>query len=330
MPANLTPQYRRAEEKYRQSQTPQARVESLQEMLRLIPKHKGTDRLQGELRAKLKEAREELLSEGAGGSSGRSVRIPRQGAGTVVLIGAPNAGKSRLLAALTGATPEIAPYPYTTREPCAGMMPWEDVRVQLVDTPPIAPQHVEPWLINLLRSADLAVLCMSGSDDDAPDATLAVLDELRQRKVILSDQSGFDEENFSIIHINTLLAVTHSTDPDVSLRLEMLTESSQVPLPFPVLPVELESGEGLENLRARIGSSLRVMRIYTRKPGQETEPDPIVLPVGGNVEDLAEKIHHDLARQVKQAKVWSRNGAMPRTVSRDCELHDGDLVELYC
>lgn len=330
MPANLTPQYRRAEEKYRQSQTPQARVESLQEMLRLIPKHKGTDRLQGELRARLKEAREELLSEGAGGASGRSIRIPRQGAGTVVLIGAPNAGKSRLLSAFTGASPEIAPYPYTTREPHAGMMCWEDIRVQLVDTPPIAPQHVEPWLINLLRSADLAVLCMNGSDDDAPDATLAVLDELRQRKVILSDQSGFDEEHFSIVHIKTLLAVTHSTAPDASVRIEMLTESSPAPLPFPAIPVELETGLGLEDLRTRIGASLPIMRIYTRKPGKETEPDPIVLPVGGNVEDLAEKIHHDLARQVKQAKVWSRSGAMPRTVSRDCELHDGDLVELYC
>jgi ribosome-interacting GTPase 1 len=330
MPANLTPQYRRAEEKYRRSQTPQARVECLQEMLRLIPKHKGTDRLQGELRARLKEAREELLSEGAGASSGRSFRIARQGAGTAVLIGAPNAGKSRLLSVLTGANPEVAPYPYTTREPQAGMMPWEDVRVQLIDTPPIAPHHVEPWLINLLRSADLAVLCFNGSDDDAPDGTRAVIDELRHRKVILSDVSGFDEDNFSIVHIKTILAVTHSTDLDVSLRVEMLTSSSNVPLTFPVLPVELETGEGVDSLRTSIGTSLPIMRIYTRKPGQARDPAPIVLPVGGCVEDLAEKIHHDLARQLKQAKVWSRNATMPRTVSRDCELSDGDLVELYC
>ena len=133
MPANLTPQYKKAEEEYRRAQTPEEEVRCLERMLQEIPKHKGTDKLQAELKAKISKARSECEhAKKAGKKGGVSHKIPRQGAGRVAIIGGPNAGKSQLLASLTRATPEIAPYPYTTREPHPGMMPWEDVQVQLI------------------------------------------------------------------------------------------------------------------------------------------------------------------------------------------------------
>jgi len=201
MPANLTPQYQKAEQEYRRAQTSQEKIDCLQEMLKQIPKHKGTEKLQADLKSRLKEAKSELQAEKQAPRKGVSYRIPRQGAGQVILLGGSNAGKSRLLAELTNAQPEVAAYPFTTREPMPGMMPWEDVKVQLIDTPPITDSHIEPYLTGMVRSADLVLLCMDGSSDDAPEETAGVIGQLESRKTFFSDRTGFDEDNFSIVRV---------------------------------------------------------------------------------------------------------------------------------
>src|SRR5688572_2380924 len=121
MPANLTPQYAKAEEEYKQAKTPEERLACLKTMYSLMPKHKGTEKLQAELKAKMKELKEEAEQQKKSGKKGVSYKIPKQGAGQVILLGGPNVGKSRLLSRLTKATPEVAAYPFTTREPQPGM-----------------------------------------------------------------------------------------------------------------------------------------------------------------------------------------------------------------
>lgn len=328
MPANLTPQYLRAEEKYRQAQSPQARVECLERMLQLIPRHKGTDRLQGELRARLKELRRELAAGQKTSKTGRSIWIPRQGAGMVVIIGGPNAGKSRLLKELTGASPEVAPYPFTTRVPQAGMMAWEDLQVQLIDTPPFTPGVVENTTLSFIRSADLVVLCMDGSEDDAISITARLIEDLTLRKTCLSTVNGFDSDDFSIVHVKTFCVVTRADEAETSLRLELLQQS--VSLPFPARLVELERPEEISQLRRHIGNALPIIRVYPRRPGEaHPDPSPITLPIGATVVDLAEEIHLELAARVKFAKVFRESSLSGKTVQRDHLLCDRDVVELY-
>jgi uncharacterized protein len=328
MPANLTPQYSKAEEAYRRAQTAQERVDCLEQMLTLIPKHKGTEKLQADLKTRLKEAREEVQVEKSAPKTAKSYRIPRQGAGSVIVIGAPNSGKSRVLKDLTNAQPEVAPYPFTTREPLPGMLTWEDVHVQLIDTPPITEHHIEPYLTGFVRSADAVLLCFDGSSDDAPEQTAAVLQQLQSRKTRLAAATGFDEEDLSIVHVRTLLVVTRGDDPDAATRLEFLREL--VPCPFRVLSVELDRAESVAALRSAVYDALDVIRVYTKKPGKPADyADPYTIPRGGTVEDLALKVHQDLAASLKYAKVWMPDGSGGQSIGRDHVLTDRDLVELH-
>jgi len=327
MPANLTPQYQKAEAEYRRAQSAEERSACLERMLQLIPKHKGTERLQADLKSRLKEARAEAHAEKAAPKGTRSYRIPRQGAGTVILVGAPNSGKSRLLKELTSAHPEVAAYPFTTREPLPGMMRWKDVVVQLVDTPPVTAHHIEPYLTGFVRSADAVVLCMDGSSDDAPQETLEVLNQLASRKARLASHTGFDEEDMTIVNVRTLLAITHAADPDVQVRRDMFHELSGSKLE--TLTVEFDDPSTIEPLQSAIYQMLGVMRLYTKRPGKPADHEsPFTLPIGGTVEELAELVHRDLAVALKHARIWG-NAGEGVTVGREHILADGDVVELH-
>ena len=246
----------------------------------------------------------------------------------MIVIGAPNSGKSRVLQELTNAQPEVAAYPFTTREPLPGMMDWEDVHVQLIDTPPITEHHIEPNLTGFVRSADAVLLCFDGSSDDAPDETAAVIEQLKSRKTQLDTFSGLDEDDLSIVHVRTLLVVTRAGDADAGTRLEFLHEL--VPCPFTAVKVELDRAELVAALRTATYDALHVIRAYTKKPGKPAVfADPYTIPRGGAVEDLAPKVHQDLAATLKYARIWAADGTGGQTVGRDHVLSDRDVVELH-
>src|SRR5262245_34691231 len=199
MPANLTPQYKKAEAEYRHAQSPEEELRCLELMLREIPKHKGTDKLQAELKAKISKAKSEVEHHKKAGKKGHhGPQIQRQGAGRATIIGGPNAGKSQLLAKLTRATPEVAPYPLTTREPQPGMMPWEDVLVQLVDTPPITADVLDPSILGLIRGSDLVLLMADVGNDDGIEALPPVLERLNGTKTRLGKETHLDEEDIGL------------------------------------------------------------------------------------------------------------------------------------
>lgn len=327
--ANLTPQYLKAQDEYRRAATPEDEVRWLEIMLREIPKHKSSEKLQSELKQKLSKAKQAAEVERRTGKKGHSVRIPRQGAGTAVLLGGPNAGKSSLLRAMTRATPEVAPYPYTTRAPLPGMMTWQDVFVQLIDTPPITVDLLEPYLQGLIRSADLALLLIDLGTDDGISECQDVFDRLAQTKTRLARQSHLDEDDLGLSYTRTF-AVPNKIDlPDAATRLELLHELC--PLDFPEFPISAEHGAGLEPLREAIYHALNVIRVYTKVPSSK-EADrsrPFTLHRGGTVLDLAELIHRDFPEKLKFARVWGRHVHDATPVKGDHVLDDQDVVELH-
>jgi len=304
MPANLPPQYLKVEDEYRKAPTPEKRLEKLRELFRLLPKHKGTEKLQSDLKQKMSQLKEEQ-ERGKGGSkkAGLSHHVPREGAGQVMLIGPPNAGKSTLLAALTSARPEIAPYPYTTRVPQPGIMKWEDVPVQLVDLPAISPEFVEPWLPDVIRAADAALLVADLASDDVADATLSVIERLEQRHTELVGELPFDVEDESIRHLKTVMTAAKLDADQARDRLEIVRELFEPR--FPLVAVSAQTGEGLETVRAATYHLLGVLRVYTKVPGKAADRSrPFTLPIGSTVLDLAREIHRDFEHSLKSARIW--------------------------
>lgn len=329
MAANLTPQYLKAEEEYRRAATTEDEIKWLEVMLREMPKHKASEKMQSDLKTKISKAKKDLEVERKSGKKGTSVRIPRQGAGTVVILGGPNAGKSRLLAALTRATPEVAPYPFTTRTPTPGMMPWEDVSVQLIDTPPITEDYLESYMQGMIRGADAAILMVDLGADEGIEQCQALLDRLNGTKTRLAAKSCLDEEDVGLSYTQTLFVPNKIDDPEASVRLELLHE--MLPVEFPEFVISAELGQGLDQLKETIYRSLDVVRVYTKTPTAK-EPDmtrPFTLRRGSTLADLAGMIHKDFVDKLKSARIWGTAVHDASTVKPDYVLHDRDVAELH-
>ncbi len=328
MPANLPPQYSKAEEEFRKATTPADRLEKLRELFRLLPKHKGTEKLQSDFKQKISRVRDEMEGAKSGKKGGVGHSVPHDGAGQVVLVGAPNVGKSALLAALTSARPEVAPYPGPPAAPYPGMMAWEDVRVQLVDLPPLSADFMEAWVPSVVRAADAALLVVDLADDDLVESAEAALARLEQVHTELVGVLPYESGDESLRHLRTLLTGNKLDFPGAGERWDFVRE--WVGERFPTLAVSASSGEGLDALRRATYDLLGVLRVYTKIPGRPVDrTKPFTLPIGSTVVDLAREVHRDFEQSLKFARIWGEGVFEGQTVKRDHELHDADVVELH-
>jgi ribosome-interacting GTPase 1 len=329
MAVNLPPQYHDAEAEYKRARTPDEKLAALKKMWVILPKHKASEKVQAILKTKISEVTDEIEAVKAGPKKATaSYKIPRQGAGTIVFLGGPNAGKSSLLRKLTKATPEVAPYPFTTREPVPGMMDWEDVRVQLIDLPPITADFYEPYVTDFARAADAAALVVDLADDDGPFAAETVLERLAERNLHLVGTPPATGDDPTVFHVRSLLVANKMDADGAADRLDILRE--MIADRLPILPVSVEKGDAMSDLRTRLFGLLHAIRIYAKPPGKPADMTaPFTISEGGTVLDFAEKVHSDLAEGLKSAKVWGSAQFDGQTVKRDHVLRDRDVVELH-
>ncbi len=335
MPANLSPEYKAAEAAFRAARDPRERLECLREMLRTIPKHKGTERLQADIKGRIKDLSEDLEGGGArkggGRPSGPAIVVRPEGAAQVALLGPPNSGKSSLHARLTGSNAHVAPYPFTTQFPEPGMMPHDDVLIQLVDLPPLAAEHPVPWLAAALQGADAALLVVDPPDAacvEAVQATIALLAEKRVTLAARWDDAAPEDDPFAR-RLPTLMLANKSdlvADPEAELR----TFRELGGFAWPALAVSAATGHNLGGIGAFLFEKLGLVRVYPKAPGHAPDKGkPFTLRRGQTVDDLARLIHNDMARSLKYARLWGHSSFEGQHVGHDHVLADGDVVELH-
>jgi len=336
MPANLSPEYKTAEAAYRSAREPRERLLLLREMLRVIPKHKGTEHLQADIKARIKDLTAELGSARKGGGHGGPALVIRpEGAAQIALLGPPNAGKSLLHARLTGSGAHDAPYPFTTQYPEPGMMPQADVHFQLIDLPAVSSLHPVPWLASTLQMADAALLVVDPGEPSCVEQLQDLHAVLRERRVSLTERwdasdgvpSG-DEDPFGL-RLPTLLLV-NKVEHIVNLAAELDALRELAAVPYPMLAVSAATGRGLAEIGPWLFEHRGIVRIYTKTPGHPADKErPFTLRRGQTVRDAARLVHQDLARTVRYARVFGHAGFDAQQVGPDHPLADGDIVELH-
>ncbi|HHY32455.1 MAG TPA: TGS domain-containing protein [Firmicutes bacterium] len=326
MPANLTPQYLEAEQAFKEAKTIPEKIAALEEMLAVIPKHKGTEKLQADIKRRLAKLRDESERKAKTGRQDPFL-VERHGAGQVALVGFPNSGKSALVGALTRAKVTVADYPFSTVLPVAGMMEFEDIWIQLVDMPPVTSGEMPPGMAGALRNADALLIVADASSDDCLDQLEDVLSLLGEKR-ILRDATELEAGARGHTLEDCMVVATKTDLPRAQDNLAIIRE--YLPPGLEMVPASVRSAESLEGLRRRVFELLGIIRIYTKVPGQPPDMgQPFVLKKGSTVLDMAAAVHRDFPSRLKSARIWGSARFDGQSVPRDYVLHDRDVVELH-
>jgi hypothetical protein len=324
MPANLTPDYLKAEKAFRQAKTAPEKIAALEEMLATIPKHKGTEKMQADIKHRIAKVRSAATQARGKGGGVDVFFVEKQGAGQVALVGTPNAGKSSLVAAVSHAKVKVAPYPYATHAPVPGMMSFEDIQIQLVDLPPVSAEGLVPGMTGTLRNADILMICLDLSAGDVLEQVEVCLRVLEAKGLVREGREAPE----GAIAKRTIFVGTKADAPRAKDNLEALRGLRTDLEPF--VATSAETREGLEDLGKRLFAMLDVVRVYSKEPGKPPDlRQPFIVPRGSTVMDLAETIHRELAQNLKRARIWGGGKYDGQAVQRDHVLADKDVIELH-
>ena len=338
MPANLSPEYRDAEAAFRKAGDSKERLECLREMLRTIPKHKGTDHLQADLKTRIKNLTEEVQGEKRGANRTGPVHVIRpEGAAQIALLGPPNTGKSSLHHALTGSHATVGPYPYTTHEPQPGMLAFEDVHFQLIDLPPVSPEHPLPWIGNALQPSDGGLVVVDLNEPDCLDQVNAVIDQLKGRRITLLEKWGSDNQDLDEDEIGDpfaielpILLIAMKCDLVENIEEELVVFQELLGSGFPTLALSVSDPTGLQRLGHWLFDALEVVRVYTKAPGRPADTErPFTVRAGDTVLDVARLVHREMALTLRFARIWGETHFDGQQVGREQVVKDGDILELH-
>jgi len=328
MPANLPPQYFEKEKELKKAKSPQEKIAILEELLAIVPKHKGTEKLQALLKTKISKLKTQGQKSPAAARHAATFQVEKTGAGQVVVIGSPNTGKSSLIKALTNANPEIADYPFTTRLPSPAMMPYENIQIQLVDMPPITQDYCEFWQAELIKTADAVMLVLDLSVPDPADDYLTLLAKLEEKRIGLFPPKHPIPDDRQQFMKKTMIVANKNDHPRARENLEEI--KSFIDPGFIPISVSIYKEDTLEHLREQIYILLDVIRVYSKIPGKKVDhEDPFVFKKGSSLMDMAEAVHKDFAQKLKYARIWGKNKYEGQKVNRSYILEDEDIIELH-
>jgi uncharacterized protein len=326
MPANLPPHYFEAERRFREAKTPEDKIEALEEMLAIMPKHKGTDKLKAMLRERISKFKDQAQKKKGAARQKTAYDIEKEGPAQTVIIGPPNTGKSSLVKLITNASPEVADFPHTTHKPTPGMAQYENIQFQLIDTPPLTKDYTEPALTDLIRRADIVAILLDLSADPMRqlEDTLDILHSFR----IYSEACTIPEDLRKPPRIKKMLVVVNKMDGQEDKEaLDIFSELSGIKLTC--IGISTRTGRNVTVFLDKLYELSGIIRVYTKPPGKEADrKSPFLVPLGSTLADLAGKVHNDFVSKLKYARAWGKSVRDGQMVQRDYVLQDGDVVEL--
>lgn len=329
MPANLPPEYFEAEKRFKQASTSAEKITALEDLIATVPKHKGTDKLRADLRRKLSQLRKEAVSKKKGGRGDLYV-VQKEGAAQIALVGFPNAGKSSLLACLTKANPVIAEYPISTLAPLPGMMPFEDIQIQLVDLPPIGNESTDGWVSGILRYADALLIIVDITEDPDIQAELLIEQLHRWNIHLLSTQNTRLSNSLSQVGVFKKALLVANKKDLVQIEDSFISLEEKYRTLYRCISVSALIKENLEELKRAIFEIAGIIRVYSKPPGKEPDlSHPFTIPVGSTVLDLASFIHKDFIFNLKYARIWGSAKFEGQRVEKNFLLKDKDIVEFH-
>jgi small GTP-binding protein len=240
-----------------------------------------------------------------------TIAVRREGVAQVALVGAPNAGKSSLLHALSHVQIKIGDYAFTTLRPVAALTRIGGVLVQLVEIPGLIKGASEDRgggraLLGVLRAADAIVYCQ---DVRAP---------YEQLKDVWTEVSAAG------ISLPCILAATkmdEAQDGDI-VRLQAMVQE------MPVVGVSIIDDESLNSFKEAVWKLTGLMRVYLSH-NKLVDAEPMALQPGATVSDVAMQIHKDLGAACRNARIWGSSALFDgQQVGRDHCVQDGDIVEI--
>ena len=299
MPINAHPDFLAAEKIYLSAETKEQKIEALKKMISHAPGHKGAENLRAQLKrrlAKLKYSHEKEIKRAKTGKPGIKKEDMQ-----AVLIGKTKTGKSRLLSELTNAHPRIGfdSEEYTTKTPVIGMMDYAETKIQLIENPAIESPYYDKGLTN------------------SADTILILITDLEQIKKIEKEIKNAQNKKIIIFISN-----------NQSTRLLRKISATLQSRKYKFVIINLETKEGLEELKSKLFESFNRIRIYTKEPGREpNKKKPLILEPGSTIKHAAKKIIKNL-KNLKETRIWGPSSKFAgQIIGLTHELKDLDIVE---
>jgi ribosome-interacting GTPase 1 len=208
------------------------------------------------------------------------------------------------------------------------MMVYEDIKIQLVDLPPVTPDYAEYWVVTIIQNTDLVLLVHDLSEVGGIDHLSGVIARLEASRIRLRRKRETDVGEFGISYKSGLLVgnkadLVADTQSRQDIRARLGTD-------YPSLSVSAATKEGLERLRRGIFEALEIVRVYTKEPGKPADlQDPLVLNRGSTVKAAARALHKDFAHKLRFARIWGKGAFDGQRVEWDHVVQDKDILEFH-
>ncbi len=294
---NQSPEYISAEKRFLLATTPEEKLDCLREMLKYVPKHKAGESMRANLRTRYKKLKQSIeKAKKSGKAKKQGIKKSEMQA---ILVGLPNTGKSSIFNILTNQETKISPAPFTTYTPQLGTINFEDVKIQIIDTPPFPNQ--DPGMIN------------------STDTLLIIIDNLQQIEKSLKNLEKSNAQKIFIFNKTDILDEKQKRKTQATLSSKKLN----------FFLFSTINPQNLNELKQKIFTSFPRIRIYTKEPHKPATKDPMILNKDSTVADIAEKILKGLSKKIEKAKIWGPSAKFQnQIVGIEHILKDKDVVEL--